>query len=103
MELTNDAGEFLDNILSGKDEKIIIKKDKEMSEYFRRVFSTQEGQIVLQQILTDLKFFDECVDEADTALNNYAKFMIFKRLRCDNKKNIKNMFLKLRGIKHGRR
>ena len=89
----NDAGEFMDKALSGEDEKIIIERDKKMTECFRRVFSSEDGRIVLQQILTDLRFFDECISETDVALNNYAKFMIFKRLKVDNKKKITNQFM----------
>lgn len=69
-------------------EKNIIERDKRMSECFRRVFSTDEGRKVLHQLLTDLRFYDECVTETDVALNNFAKFMIFKRLKCDNYKQI---------------
>ena len=69
-------------------EKEILERDKQMSECFRRVFSTDDGKKVLFQILTDLRFFKECVTDTDVALNNYAKFMIFKRLRCDNYKQM---------------
>lgn len=89
----NDAGEFMDKALSGEREKIIIERDKKMTECYRRVFSTPDGRIVLQQILEDLKFFDECISETDVALNNFAKFMIFKRLKVDNKKKITNQFM----------
>ena len=69
----------------------IIERDKRMSECFRRVFSTDEGKKVLHQILTDLRFYDECVTETDVALNNFAKFMIFKRLKCDNYRQMTNV------------
>ena len=65
-------------------EKDIIERDKRMSECYRRVFSTDDGKKVLHQLLIDLRFYDECVSETDVALNNFAKFMIFKRLKCDN-------------------
>lgn len=79
--------------LDGKDEdaKIIAERDKRMSECFRRVFGTDEGKLVLHQILTDLKFYEENVTETSIALNNFAKFMIFKRLRCDNYKQMTEM------------
>ena len=64
--------------------KEIIERDKRMSECFRRVFSTDEVRKVLHHLLIDLRFYDECVTETDVALNNFAKFMIFKRLKCDN-------------------
>ena len=75
--------------LEGKSEQdVVIERDKRMSECYRRVFSTDEGRIVLHQLLTDLRFYDECVTDTDIALNNFAKFMIFKRLKCDNYKQM---------------
>lgn len=73
--------------------KVIFERDKKMTECFRRVFSTQDGRIVLHQILTDLRFYDECVDDVDRALNNFAKFMIFKRLKVDNKKKLTSLIM----------
>jgi hypothetical protein len=71
--------------LDGETEEAeIIERDKRMSECFKRVFSTDDGKRVLHQLLIDLRFYDECVTETDVALNNFAKFMIFKRLKCDN-------------------
>ena len=71
--------------------KEILERDKRMSECFRRVFSTDEGRKVLHQLLIDLRFYDECVTETDVALNNFAKFMIFKRLKCDNYRQMTNV------------
>ena len=72
-------------------EKDIIERDKRMSECYRRVFSTDDGKKVLHQLLIDLRFYDECVSETDVALNNFAKFMIFKRLKCDNYRQMTNV------------
>ena len=90
---SNDAEKFMDNALDDEAVKAVIERDKQMTECFRRVFTSKDGRIVLQQILTDLKFFDECVTETDLALNNYAKFMIFKRLKVDNRSKITNVIL----------
>lgn len=90
---SNDAEKFMDNALDDEAAKTVIERDKQMTEYFRRVFTSKDGRIVLQQILTDLKYFDECVTETDLALNNYAKFMIFKRLKVDNRSKITNVIL----------
>lgn len=69
--------------------KIIEERDKKMTECFRRVFSTPDGKIVLHQLLKDLEFFNcKISNEREIALNNYAKFMIFKRLGCNNDKQI---------------
>ena len=65
--------------------KVIIERDKRMTECFRRVFGTPDGKIVLHQLLYDLEFFNHRIEnERQIALNNYAKFMIFKRLGCNN-------------------
>ena len=90
---SNDAEKFLNDALDDEAEKKIIEADKRMTEYFRRVFSSKDGRIVLQQILEDLKFFSECKDDTDRVLNNYAKFMIFKRLRVDNMSKITNLLM----------
>ena len=93
---SNDAGEFFDSALKGENEKEILERDKKMTECFRRVFSTHDGKIVLWQILEDLKFFSECVTESDEARNNYAKFMIFKRLKIDNTRQITNLLMEIK-------
>lgn len=77
-----------------EDKKVKADGDKQMSEYFRRVFSTPDGKVVLHQLLLDLQFFNcKISTEREIALNNYAKFMIFKRLKCDNTKEITNNLL----------
>lgn len=86
--VSNDAEQFMDAALDDEAVKTVLERDKQMTEYFRRVFSSKDGRVVLQQILTDLKFFDECKDDIDKTLNNYAKFMIFKRLKVDNKSKL---------------
>lgn len=91
--VSNDAEQFLNDALDDEVDKNIVEADKRMSECFRRVFSTPDGRVVLHQILLDLKFYDECKDDVDKTLNNYAKFMIFKRLKCDNKKQITNLIM----------
>lgn len=88
MESDNGYDKIMSALDGDSEQKAIIERDKRMSECFRRVFSTDEGRIVLHQILEDLRFYKECVTETDVALNNFAKFMIFKRLKCDNYKQI---------------
>ena len=85
-----DYDKIMGKLDSDSEKEEIIERDKRMSECFRRVFSTDDGRLVLHQILTDLRFYDECITETDVALNNFAKFMIFKRLRCDNYRQITN-------------
>lgn len=88
MESDNGYDKIMGALDEDTEQEAIIERDKRMSECFRRVFSTDEGRIVLHQLLTDLRFYDECVTDTDIALNNFAKFMIFKRLKCDNYKQI---------------
>lgn len=47
---------------------------------FKRVFTTEDGRIVLNAILNDLYYFDKVRTEAESALNNYAKFLVGERL-----------------------
>lgn len=88
MESDNGYDKIMGELDGDTEQEAIIERDKRMSECFRRVFSTDEGRLVLHQILTDLRFYDECVTDTDIALNNFAKFMIFKRLKCDNYKQM---------------
>lgn len=90
------AEEFINDALNDEAEKKIIERDKRMTECFRRLFSTPDGRIVLHQLLTDLRFYDECVTDTDVALNNFAKFMIFKRLKVDNKKQITSLIMEIK-------
>ena len=92
---SSDAGEFFDKALDNEVESKIIEADKKMTECFRRVFSTSDGKLVLHQLLTDLRFYDECVTDADVALNNFAKFMIFKRLKVDNTRQITKLIMEI--------
>ena len=90
------AEEFLDDALNDEAERKILERDKRMTECYRRLFSTPDGRIVLHQILTDLRFYDECVTDTDVALNNFAKFMIFNRLKVDNKKQITSLIMEIK-------
>ena len=88
MASDNEYDKIMGALEGDSEQEAIIERDKRMSECYRRVFSTDEGRIVLHQILEDLMFYKECVTDTDIALNNFAKFMIFKRLKCDNYKQI---------------
>jgi hypothetical protein len=56
------------------------EKNEELVAACRRVFSTEDGRIVLNMLLTDLYFFDQAPEPDGAALNNYAKFFIRGRL-----------------------
>ena len=88
MESSAEYDKIMGSLEKDTEQEAVIERDKRMSECFRRVFSTDEGRLVLHQLLTDLRFYDECVTDTDIALNNFAKFMIFKRLKCDNYKQM---------------
>jgi hypothetical protein len=57
---------------------------KELRAICRRVLGTDEGKIVLNMLLTDLRLYEPSRDEAEQALNNYAKFFIRERLGVVN-------------------
>jgi hypothetical protein len=89
MESDKEYDKIIGALDKDTEKEAIIERDKRMSECFRRVFSTDEGRLVLHQILVDLKFYEtENVTETSVTLNNFAKFMIFKRLKCDNYKQM---------------
>jgi hypothetical protein len=52
----------------------------------QRVFSTDDGKIVLNMLLTDMSMFDTAISKRDKALNEYAKFFIRKRLGVSDTK-----------------
>jgi hypothetical protein len=56
------------------------EKNGELVRACRRAFSTEDGRIALNMLLTDLYFFKEAPGEGPAALNNYAKFFIRERL-----------------------
>jgi hypothetical protein len=56
------------------------EKNEELVAACRRVFSTEDGKIALNMLLTDLYFFDQAPGPEGAALNNYAKFFIRERL-----------------------
>ena len=88
MAKKDEVDEIFEALEDDAKEKI-LECDKLMTECFRRVFSTSDGKIVLHQLLKDLEFFNcKISNEREIALNNYAKFMIFKRLGCNNDKQI---------------
>ncbi len=89
MVFETDYDEIMERLEQEDSQKIAEERDKRMTECFRRVFSTDDGKRVLHQLLLDLEFFNCQINSPqEIALNNYAKFMIFKRLGCNNDKQI---------------
>ena len=82
-----DPYEKLDEELGKKSVERTIKENaeiKELQKTFRDVFSNYDGKKVLNVILNDLKFFDICNTERDTALRNYATFLLEERMGFKN-------------------
>lgn len=91
MDNNADADNYLnDNEI---EQKLKESNDK-IVRMFRELFSSPNGQIVLNQLLTDLRYFDECKTEDDTALSNYAKFLIKERLGVNVNKKLPPVYYK---------
>ena len=69
------------------------EQNKHLQKMFKEVFGTKHGKIVLGVILEDLYYFEQCKNDEDRALNNYAKMLLSQRLGFnDNKKRIDCLF-----------
>lgn len=56
----------------------------EMKQFYRKLFDTKLGKIVLEDILNDLHFFDNYVSEDVLPLVNYSKVLMWKIGVLDN-------------------
>jgi hypothetical protein len=72
--------------------------DVELSVY-KRVFLSEDGQFVLANILEKCKFMENCENERDMALNNFAKDLI-ATVYWDREKRGINIYRILDFIKH---
>jgi hypothetical protein len=61
--------DFYDNFVQSFNQTV----DDEVAKAYRRVFTTPDGQYLLGIILERCKFMLPCENEADMALNNFAK------------------------------
>jgi len=72
-----------------KDKKLTEEeKHALLVETCRKVFSTDDGKVVLNMLLTDLHMFETSNTERETALNEYAKFFIRRRLGVRDTKSM---------------
>jgi len=55
---------------------------------FKRVFLGEDGQYVLGKILERCKFMEQCDNERDMALNNFAKELLATIYWDGNKKSV---------------
>jgi hypothetical protein len=67
-------------ILPGAETLKPEEQAKRLREICVKVFSSDDGKIVLNMLLTDLRLYEECISERDAALNEYAKYFIRERL-----------------------
>lgn len=68
--------DILNRWLQGQDDSKAKAEAKKISSAFRTVFKTEEGKLVLQTMLNKLKFLEQCKNEQDMALNNFAKDLV---------------------------
>jgi len=65
-------------------------KNEMMVDTCRKVFSTEEGKVVLNMLITDLRLFQYSYTDTDREkyLNEYAKFFIRERLGVSDTKTL---------------
>jgi len=63
-------------------------KNEMLVETCRKVFSSDDGKIVLNMLLTDLFLFENTRTKREYALNEYAKFFIRERMGISDSKSI---------------
>jgi hypothetical protein len=56
------------------------EKNKKLQAICRSVFSSAEGKVVLNMLMTDLYLYEQVPSEREDVLNDYAKFFIRERL-----------------------
>jgi len=64
------------------------EKNEMLIETCQKVFSTEDGKIVLNMLMTDLRMFDPANTKREKYLNEYAKFFIQKRLGVGGTKSL---------------
>ena len=64
------------------------ERNELLKETFRRVFNTDDGRIVLNALLTDLRLYEEVRTKQERSLNEYAKFLIRERLGVSDTKEL---------------
>jgi len=69
------------------------EQKKQLQRIFREVFSTEQGKIVFNVLLEDMRLFTLCATEQDKALCEYAKFMISERMGINDIPFITNQML----------
>lgn len=65
--------DVFDELLSGEQKK---NPEERIQAGYKTIFATEIGNIVLQDMLWNLKFLSPCENAADMALSNYAKSLL---------------------------
>ena len=79
--------------LPGYQDKDDDTQRKELQKLMRRVFSTEEGKVAFNVILTDLGFFNVTHTTEEAALRNYAALLITERMGIVDTVDISNHML----------
>lgn len=79
--------------LPGFENDTVEKQEEELERMFFNVFMTEEGKIVLTALLEDMCFFRECKSQDEVCLNNFAKFILKKRMGITNTMDITTKLL----------
>jgi hypothetical protein len=82
-------------LLPGYEKATPEKQTEILTETFQRVFSTDDGKVVLNALLYDLFYFTEATTESENALNQYAKYFIKNRLGIKNTFAVSNAIIDL--------
>jgi hypothetical protein len=77
------------------------QKNEELIRACVRVFSTEDGRIVLNMLLNDLYFFEPSIKNSE-ALTNYAKFFIRERLGVRDTVGISNVIAETAASRGGK-
>lgn len=85
-------------VLPGYEESPPEEQARALQITCRRLFSTDDGRIVFNMLMTDLRFFDEASTGAEVALSEYAKFFLRERLGIVNTLEISDALMKTMNV-----
>lgn len=81
-------------VLPGYERAPESEQKKALVNINRRLFDTDDGRVVLNELLTDLFFFRETNSPAEAALAEYAKYFVRERLGITNTFELTNAMMK---------
>ena len=68
----------------GYETSVPEKQKKEIQRLFNEVFSTDNGKVVLNVLLSDLRYFRPAITDAEKSLCEYAKILLRERMGLKN-------------------